>query len=82
MRKTYTRMASLMISVVVTLGNYASVGATAARQPLGSGAPVALTDNSYYVATTGNDANPGTVSAPFKTFARAGSVLQPGSALY
>jgi len=82
MRKIYSRMASLVITVAVTLGNYASVGASAVRQPFGSGAPAALTDNSYYVSTTGNDTNPGTVSAPFKTFARASSVLQSGSTLY
>ena len=36
----------------------------------------------YYVATTGNDSSPGTLSRPFRTFARAVDVLQPGDTLY
>lgn len=39
-------------------------------------------ENAYYVSPTGNDANPGTASAPFRTFAKANSVLTPGSTLY
>ena len=35
----------------------------------------------YYLSPTGNDANSGTVSAPFRTFARALSVLKPGDTL-
>jgi len=76
MTKIYYRLASLVISMAVLLGNYSSVGAS------GANAPTTLTGNSYYVSTTGNDANPGTVSAPFKTFAKASSVLQAGSTLY
>ena len=36
----------------------------------------------YYVATTGNDANPGTLNQPFKTFAQGVRLLQPGDTLY
>lgn len=36
----------------------------------------------YYVATTGNDSNPGTLSRPFQSFAKGVSVLQPGDTLY
>lgn len=36
----------------------------------------------YYVATNGNDGNPGTLAAPFKTFERAIAPLQPGDSLY
>jgi hypothetical protein len=32
----------------------------------------------YYVATTGNDSNPGTQTAPFKTIQRAAIVANPG----
>ncbi len=76
MRKTYHRMASLILSLAIAIGNYAGVGASR------SSAQAAITSNSYYVSTTGNDTNPGTASAPFKTFAKASSVLQPGSTLY
>ena len=34
----------------------------------------------YYVATTGNDANAGTLAAPFKTIQKAAEVMQPGDA--
>lgn len=36
----------------------------------------------YYVATTGNDSNPGTLSQPFKSFSQGVSMLQPGDTLY
>src|SRR5207245_7909215 len=36
----------------------------------------------YYVATTGNDANPGGQSQPFRTIKKGMSVLQPGDTLY
>jgi parallel beta-helix repeat protein len=32
----------------------------------------------YYVATSGNDANPGTIAAPFKTVSKAALVVVPG----
>src|SRR3989344_214299 len=35
----------------------------------------------YYVATTGNDANPGTLSQPFKTIAKAYSQTLPGDTI-
>jgi parallel beta-helix repeat protein len=35
----------------------------------------------FYVATTGNDTNPGTLSQPFKTIAHGISVLTPGAFL-
>lgn len=36
----------------------------------------------YYVATTGNDANAGTIGSPFKTWAHGSSVLLAGDTLY
>lgn len=36
----------------------------------------------YYVATTGNDSNPGSLAQPFGTFRQAISKLQPGDILY
>ena len=36
----------------------------------------------YYVATNGSDANPGTITQPFRTIVKSNSVLQPGDTLY
>jgi parallel beta-helix repeat protein len=36
----------------------------------------------YYTAGTGNDANPGTLTQPFRTLKHGVSVLQPGDSLY
>lgn len=38
--------------------------------------------STYYVATTGNDANPGTLNQPFKSFKKGVGLLQPGDTLY
>jgi len=37
--------------------------------------------NNYYVSTSGNDTNPGTLSQPFKTVQKGVNVLQPGDTL-
>ena len=44
--------------------------------------PIAAHSATYYVSLTGNDANPGTLSAPFRTFAKALTPLKPGDTLY
>ena len=47
----------------------------------GSGLPPALgpsTGQTFYVATTGSDSNPGTLGAPWRTVQKAFNVLQPG----
>lgn len=44
--------------------------------------PVASWGSTYYVAQTGSDSSPGTLSQPFQSFARGVSVLQPGDTLY
>jgi len=36
----------------------------------------------YYVATKGNDANPGTIHAPWKTLQHAADVVEPGSTVF
>src|SRR5512138_2165004 len=66
MNKTIYRLAGLILALAMILGN------TINTQAAGS---------VYYVSPTGNDANPGTSSAPFKTFAKANSVLTAGSTL-
>ncbi len=66
MNKTIYRIASLILAFGILLGNNRHAKATGSV---------------YYVSTTGSDTNPGTSSAPFKTFAKANSVLTPGSTL-
>ncbi|HJR78814.1 MAG TPA: right-handed parallel beta-helix repeat-containing protein [Anaerolineales bacterium] len=67
MNKAIYRIAGLVMALVMILGNTIHTKAAG---------------NVYYVSPTGNDANPGTASAPFKTFAKANSVLRAGSTLY
>ena len=66
MNKTIYRIASLIIVFAILLGDHINTQAAG---------------NVYYVSPTGNDANPGTSSAPFKTFAKANSALTAGSTL-
>ena len=42
----------------------------------------ALPNTSYYVATTGNDSNPGTQSAPWRTIQHAADTANAGSTVY
>ena len=70
-------MTRVILMCVLALGSCVNVQA----------APEALsemrtTENVYYVSVTGSDANPGTASAPFKTFGKAASLLRAGSTLY
>jgi len=44
--------------------------------------PRAATAATYYVATTGNDANPGTQAQPFRTIRKGLTVLRAGDTLY
>jgi len=67
MKKTIHRIAGLTLALVMILGNTIHTKAEG---------------NVYYVSPTGNDASPGTASAPFRTFAKANSVLTAGSTLY
>ena len=67
MNKAIHRIAGLIMALVMIMGN--SIHTKAAG-------------NVYYVSLTGSDSNPGTASAPFRTFAKANSVLAPGSTLY
>ncbi|HUE99699.1 MAG TPA: right-handed parallel beta-helix repeat-containing protein [Anaerolineales bacterium] len=66
MNKAIYRIASLIMAFAMILGN------TIYTQAAG---------NVYYVSPTGSDTNPGTSTAPFKTFAKANSMLTAGSTL-
>lgn len=67
MNKAVYRIAGLIMAFVMILGNAFNTSAAG---------------DAYYVSPGGNDANPGTASAPFKTFAKATTVLTPGNTLY
>ena len=67
MNKMIYRIASLIMALVMILGNTVQTKAAG---------------NDYYVSPTGSDTNPGTATAPFRTFAKANSMLTPGSTLY
>jgi len=71
MNRPTFRLLRFMVLFVLTFGWFSYAGAL----------PFADTAGTYYVSTTGSDNNPGTGTAPFKTFARAVSVLQPGDTL-
>ena len=66
MNKRFSRLAGLIVALAMILGN------TVNAKAIG---------NIYYVSPTGSDANPGTASAPFRTFAKANSLLTAGSTL-
>ena len=66
MNKLIYRIASWIVVLAMILGN------TIQTKAAGS---------VYYVSPTGSDTNPGTSSAPFKTFAKANSMLTAGSTL-
>jgi len=42
----------------------------------------APTNGDWFISTTGNDANPGTLASPFATLGKAASVAQPGDIIY
>jgi hypothetical protein len=44
--------------------------------------PLASAASEYYVATNGNNSNPGTEGQPFRTISKGVSVLAPGNTLY
>jgi len=65
-----------ILACVMLLGCYVNAQASSERSLLNA------TGSVYYVSTTGSDTNPGTSAAPFKTFAKATSMLGPGMTLY
>lgn len=77
MNKTIHRMTGMLLACAILLGNYVSAKAYS-DQP----SALSTAGSVYYVSTTGNDSNPGTSSAPFRTFSKAASMLSAGSTLY
>ena len=82
MNQKVNRLFSIAIALVLALGvSLQALGVSAldgALQPQSAPLQAGIT---YYVSTTGKDTNTGTSSAPFRTFAKAVSVLKPGDTL-
>lgn len=74
-KKTY-RIMSFILALMLFLGEYANVSASAP-----SSGQMPQSSKIYYVNPTGNDANPGTATAPFKTLTKGASVLVAGDTL-
>jgi len=45
-------------------------------------APAAVNGTAFYVSTTGNDSNPGSISSPWRTIQHAASTVPPGATVY
>ncbi|KKT59378.1 MAG: Sheath polysaccharide-degrading enzyme, partial [Candidatus Giovannonibacteria bacterium GW2011_GWA1_44_25] len=61
-----------------TVSAYDAAGLNSAQSASVSVTTLATGAKTYYVATTGNDANTGTSAAPFKTIQKAADVVQAG----
>jgi parallel beta-helix repeat protein len=82
MNKTAYRIMSFAVVFGLVFGASSPALASAAFEPAVQGDRAALlAAKVYYVSTTGRNTNPGTSTAPFKTFAKAVSVLTPGDTL-
>ena len=53
-----------------------AVGGGSCAAPNNAGWPLAVSTNAFYVATNGNDGNPGTLAAPFATLQRAQQAME------
>ena len=69
------RIMSVLIAFALLWESHSRASASAISSPS------MLTSNTYYVSTTGNDSNSGSSAAPFRTFAKAASVLLAGDTL-
>jgi len=71
------RFMSVVMALTLTFGGYHMAQAAPVTAPL-----MTQTDNTYYVSTTGDDANPGTLEAPFQTIQKAIAVAEAGTFIY
>jgi hypothetical protein len=82
MNKTAYQIMSFAVAFALAFGASSPALASAAFGLAMQGdQAVQLVAKVYYVSTSGSDTNPGTSTAPFKTFAKAVSVLAPGDTL-
>ena len=63
---------------VIVANSYGSATSAVAALTIST----APTNGNWFVSTTGNDANPGTIALPFATLPKAVSVVQPGQTIY
>ncbi|NOT05631.1 MAG: DUF1565 domain-containing protein [Anaerolineales bacterium] len=75
MNKKVYRFMSFMGALALMLGSFYSAGASSVSVPL-TAAKI------YYVSATGNDANSGTLTSPFKTIQKGMSAVIAGDTLY
>ncbi|MCE9615586.1 MAG: DUF1565 domain-containing protein [Lentisphaerae bacterium] len=73
---TYQVKVEVLGTASNTLATWYGQGATR-KEPV-----IRETTDKLYVATDGNDSNPGTLAAPFKTLAHGVQVLKPGETLF
>ncbi|MCC6261567.1 MAG: cadherin domain-containing protein [Anaerolineales bacterium] len=71
MKRTFRWLFSAALSIILVIESYGAVSASNHFA-----AP-----KTYYVSLNGNDSNPGTAAAPFKTFTKAAAALAPGDEL-
>ena len=75
MKVNATLLLVIALVLVVCRGNPASAGHTIA-------APAVVQGAVYYVASNGDDANPGTLDYPWQTIQKAAQTLVPGDTVY
>ena len=76
MKKKIYQIMNIVVVFALTFGGYSQARASTGTAPLLSGI-------AYYVsATAGNDANAGTLTAPFNTISKAMNVAQTGDLIY
>ena len=68
MRNRSMRLALLLLGAIAMSGAWSQAGGQEAKE----------SGKSYYVATTGDDSNPGTKDRPFRTIQKAVGAVKPG----
>jgi parallel beta-helix repeat protein len=82
MNKTVYRLISFAVAIALAFGASSQVLASAAFDHRTQGQPAPLLDGRvYHVSSNGRDSNSGSATSPFKTFAKAVSMLAPGDTL-
>src|SRR5262249_45232346 len=77
-----TPAGSFPVTVSSTGGGVTKTTAFTLSVTLALTTAITPTGNTYYVATNGNDSNPGTISQPFRTIKKGIGILNAGDTLY
>jgi Right handed beta helix region len=70
------------MTVTVTAISQLDMSKTAAAQVTVTGSTPPVSGNSFYVSSTGNDSNPGTLTSPWRTIQHAANTVQAGDTVY